>query len=76
MTYYAQKKSIKAGEPQAVNNRFGTREEMERQFHLYCASSATNVDNNEVDSCDWGTIENGVIERKCWRHEVVEPVEE
>lgn len=66
MTYYAQRKSIKGGEPQTVNNRYGTRAEMERQFHLYCASAATNADENDVDSVEWGTIENGAIERKRW----------
>ena len=66
MTYYSQRKSIKNGEPQSVNNRFGTRQEMERQFHLYCASAATNEAGNEVDAIEWGTIEGGVIERKRW----------
>ena len=66
MTYYAQRKSVKAGVPQTVNNRFGERAEMERQFHLYCASAATNADNNELDSVEWGTIEQGRIERKFW----------
>ena len=39
---------------------------MERQFHLYCASAATNADGNDVDSVEWGTVENGAIERKRW----------
>ena len=65
-TYYAQRKSVKAGVPQTVNNRFGERAEMERQFHLYCASAATNADNNDMDSVEWGTIEQGRIERKFW----------
>ena len=39
---------------------------MERQFHLYCASAATNEAGNEVDAIEWGTIEGGVIERKRW----------
>lgn len=72
MTYYAQRKSIKGGQPVAVNNRYGERQEMERQYHLYCASAATNVDGNTVDSIEWGTIEQGVIERKVW----IAPVEE
>lgn len=72
MTYYAQRKSIKNGEPQTVNNRFGTRQEMERQFHLYCASAATNNDGFEVDSIEWGTIEQGIIERKVWINEIPE----
>ena len=66
MTYYAQRKSIKDGQPQAINNRFGERADMERQFHLYCASAATNADGNDVDSIEWGTIEQGVLERKTW----------
>ena len=66
MQYYSQRKSIKNGEPQTVNNRFGTRQEMERQYHLYCASAATNEAGNDVDSIEWGTVENGIIERKRW----------
>ena len=66
MTYYAQRKSIKNGQPVAPNNRYGTRAEMERQFHLYCASAATNADGNEVDAVEWGTIEQGALERKRW----------
>lgn len=66
MTYYAQRKSIKNGEPITPNNRYGTKAEMERQFHLYCASAATNEADNDVDSVEWGTIEQGIIERKQW----------
>lgn len=75
MTYYAQRKSIKNGEPQAINNRYGERAEMERQYHLYCASAATNEADNDVDSIEWGTIENGVIERKRWTKPTPEIVE-
>lgn len=66
MTYYSQRKSVKNGQPVAPNNRYGERAEMERQFHLYCASAATNADANEIDAVEWGTIEGGVIERKRW----------
>ena len=66
MTYYAQRKSIKNSETQPINNRFGSRAEMERQYHLYCASAATNEAGNEIDSIEWGTIEGGAIERKVW----------
>lgn len=66
MTYYAQRKSIKDGAPVTVNNRYGERQEMERQYHLYCASAATNEAGNDVDSIEWGTIEQGAIERKVW----------
>ena len=75
MTYYAQRKSIKDGQPVTPNNRYGERAEMERQFHLYCASAATNADGNEVDSIEWGTIEQGVIERKVWIAPVETPAE-
>ena len=74
--YYAQRKSIKNGETVTPNNRYGERAEMERQFHLYCASAATNADNNEIDAVEWGTIEQGVIERKAWDWTVEENAEE
>ena len=67
MIYYAQRKSVKNDEPLPPNNRYGERAEMERQYHLYCASAATNVDDNDMDSVEWGTIENGAIERKRWK---------
>lgn len=76
LTYYAQRKSIKDGQPAAPNNRYGERAEMERQYHLYCASAATNEAGNETDSIEWGTIENGPIERKRWTWPVEEPAAE
>lgn len=66
MTYYAERKSILNGQTQPINSRFGDRRQMERQFHLYCASACTNADGYEVDSIEWGTVEHGVIERKCY----------
>ena len=68
MTYYAQRKSKNNGQPVTPNNRYGDRAEMERQFHLYCASAATNADNNDIDRIEWGTIEGGAIESKMWQH--------
>ena len=76
MTYYAQRKSIKGGEAQAINNRFGERADMERLYHLYCASAATNEAGNDVDSVEWGTIEQGALERKVWEWPVEEPAAE
>lgn len=76
MTYYSQRKSIKNGEPQAINNRFGERADMERQFHLYCASACTNEAENELDSIEWGTLEQGIIERKVYHQEITEPESE
>ena len=75
LTYYAQRKSIKNGQPVAPNNRYGERAEMERQYHLYCASAATNADKNETDSVEWGTIEGGIRERKRWTWPVEEQTE-
>ena len=70
MTYYAQRKSILNGEPQTVNNRYGTQREMERQFHLYCANACDGQQAPyEIDSIEWGTIEQGVIERKRYLRE-------
>lgn len=76
MIYYAQRKSIKNGEPVTPNNRYGARADMERQYHLYCASACTNADDNDVDSIEWGTLEHGVIERKCYVKEMPEEAED
>lgn len=73
MTYYAQRKSVKDGVPVAPNNRYGTRQDMEYQFHLYCASAVKNDAGNELDSVEWGTIENGFIERKLYEQPASEP---
>ena len=71
MTYYAQRKSIQNGEPQTVNNRYGNKREMERQFHLYCANACDGQDYPfDVDSIEWGTVEGGAIERKLYVKEI------
>ena len=72
MNYYSERKSIKAGKPQLPVYKTGTRAEMERQYHLFCASAATNADGNEVDSIEWGTIEQGAVERRVWTNPVAE----
>ncbi len=77
MTYYAQRKSILNGQPQTVNNRYGERREMERQFHLYCANACDGAEYPfDTDSIEWGTIENGAIERKVYIKPVPEPTPE
>ena len=67
MIYYSQRKSINNGTPEAVVNKYGTRRAMERQYHLFCAN-ANDGDNfpYDIDSIEWGTVENGVIERKLY----------
>lgn len=74
MTYYAQRKSIINGEPQSVVNKYGTKAEMEYQFHLFCAS-AVKTDIKDIDSIEWGTVEGGVIERKRYTKPAPEPEE-
>lgn len=65
--YYAQRKSVKNGSPVAPNNRYGTKAEMERQFHLYCANACDGEENPyDIDAIEWGTVEHGIIERKCY----------
>lgn len=67
MTYYAQRKSILNGVPQAINNRYGNKREMERQFHLFCANACDGEDFPfDIDSIEWGTIEGGAVERKLY----------
>lgn len=67
MTYYAERKSILNGQTQPINSRFGDRRAMERQYHLYCANACDGTENPfDVDSIEWGTLEHGVIERKCY----------
>ena len=76
MTFYAQRKSINNGEPQPVINKYGSQQEMEYQFHLFCAS-AVKTDVRDLDSIEWGTLEQGVIERKKYTRpvEIEEPEE-
>lgn len=75
MTYYSERRSIKNGTPQLPVYKTGDRPAMERQYHLFCAAAATNADGNEVDSIEWGTIEQGAVERRVWTHEAAEVTE-
>lgn len=69
MNFYAQRKSIKNGQV-TFNNRTGNREDMLRQYFLYCANAATNVDGNEFDFIEFGTIEQGVIKHEAFTQTV------
>lgn len=64
MTYYAIRYIIKGGEVKAPVIKQGAKEDMERQYYLFCASAATNGDENDVDAIEFGTIEGGKLERK------------
>ena len=69
MTYYAQRKIVTNGTPQAtVTNKVGTREEMEYQYCLFRASACKNSPN-DMDVVEWGTFENGIIERMVYAKE-------
>lgn len=73
MTYYAQRKSILNGEPQAIINKYGDQRQMERQFHLFCANTNEGEEYQfDIDSIEWGTVEGGVIERKVYRKPMLE----
>ena len=75
MTFYAQRKSIKNGQV-TFNNRTGERNEMLRQYFLYCASAATNQDGNDYDYVDFGTIEQGVLKHEAFLQETAPEPEE
>lgn len=75
MTFYAERKSINEGNVQPVVYKTGTQQEMEYQFHLFCAS-AVKTDVRDIDSIEWGTVEQGVIERKKYTRPAPEPEEE
>ena len=77
MTYYAQRKSIKNGEPQTPSNFYGTQRAMQRQFHLFCANALSGDEfTNDIDCIEWGTLEGGALERKCYMKEVQPETEE
>lgn len=74
MTYYSTRKTILNGEPQPATNKYGDRRQMERQYHLFCANANDGEEYAyDVDSIEWGTLEHGVIERKCYVKETPDP---
>ena len=75
MTYFAERKSIKDGVVQPVIYKTGDKIDMEYQFHLFCAS-AVKTDIRDIDAIEWGTIEQGVIERKRYIKPEPEPTPE
>lgn len=64
--YYAQRKSIKNGQAQTPVNRYGSEIDMEYQYLLFCASAVKNEAGNDLDAIEWGTVENGMKERKVY----------
>ena len=76
MTYYSERKKVNNGTAVAPVYHTGERDAMERQFHLNCANVLdTTNPRNDLDVCEWGTIEGGVIERKVYTKVEPEPEE-
>ena len=70
MMYYATKRAVKGGAAVTpANYSYTEHADAEKQFHLLCASALTNSEGNELTSVEWGTIEQGTIERKVWAAE-------
>lgn len=63
--YYAYRQSVKDGKVTTVNKN-GTMEEMEYQYCLFRASSVKNEAGNDMDVCEWGSLQNGQYERKIY----------
>lgn len=71
MTYYSELKVIENGAAKTTTTyKTGTRKAMERQFHLFCASACAEDNTHDLDTCEWGTLENGSLERKVYKAEV------
>lgn len=68
MLYYSERKKVVNGQAVAPVYHSGERDAMERQYHLNCAN-VLDKDNprNDIDVCEWGTIEQGCLERKVYR---------
>jgi hypothetical protein len=40
---------------------------MQRQFHLFCANALSGDEFPfDTDCIEWGSLEHGIIERKCY----------
>ena len=75
MLYYSERKKVNEGTAAAPVYHTGERDDMERQFHLNCANVLDSKNpRNDLDVCEWGTIEQGVLERKVYR-KPAEPAE-
>ena len=65
--FYAMKRAVKNGTPQTpANYPYASRAEAERQFYLLCASAIANSDENDCIAVEYGTIEQGKVERRFW----------
>ena len=65
--FYAQRKEVKNGAGQTpANYYYETQNEAEKQYHLLCANAITNTENRDICEVEYGSLEHGIIERKCW----------
>lgn len=77
MTYYSERKKVTDGQAVAPVYHTGERDAMERQYHLNCANVLDGSNpRNDLDVCEWGTIEGGAIERRVYRKPEPEVSEE
>lgn len=77
MMYYATKRTAKNGAAVTpANYSYDNRSDAEKQYHLLCASAITNSDGNDLAAIEWGTVEQGAIERKLYTFAQPEPVAE
>ena len=68
MMYYSERKKIVNGKAETPVYHSGERDAMERQYHLNCANVLDSANpRNDIDVCEWGTIEQGCLERKVYR---------
>lgn len=68
MMYYSERKKVNNGKAEAPVYHSGERDAMERQFHLNCANVLDSANpRNDLDVCEWGTVEQGALERKVYR---------
>lgn len=62
--FYAQRQYYKNGIAQTPDNYpYSTRDAAEAQYHLLCANAIRNNEGRDFVSVEYGTIEQGKIER-------------
>lgn len=67
MMYYTTKRTVKNGAAVTpANYSYTEHADAEKQFHLLCANAITNADGNDLTAVEWGTVEQGAIERRVW----------
>lgn len=72
--YYATKRTIKNGAAVTPSNYSYTNpSDGEKQFHLLCANAITNSEQCETIAVEWGTVEQGAVERRVWNYQITPP---